>query len=59
VQRRTNALDDDRQSADDELVGKSKNAKSGASKPFIPPGDVLSLIAIVLSAWVLMIEILR
>src|SRR5271166_1465007 len=38
AQRRANALDDDRQSADDELVGKSKNAKSRASKPCIPLG---------------------
>src|SRR5271166_1096265 len=38
AQRRTNAVDDDRQSADDELVGKSKNAKSRASKPCIPLG---------------------
>src|SRR5271166_4827885 len=38
AQRRTNALDDDRQPADDELVGKSKNAKSRASKPCIPLG---------------------
>src|SRR5271166_6403899 len=36
AQRRTNTLDDDRQSADNELVGKSKNAKSRASKPCIP-----------------------
>jgi hypothetical protein len=33
-----NALDDDRQPADDELVGKSKNAKSPASKPCVPLG---------------------
>jgi hypothetical protein len=38
AQRHTNALDDDRQPADDELVGKSKNPKSGASKPSIPLG---------------------
>src|SRR5271166_4140569 len=38
AQRRTNALDDDRQSADDELVWESKNAKSRASKPCIPLG---------------------
>jgi hypothetical protein len=37
-QRRTKALDDDRQSTNDEIVGKSKNAKSRASKPFIPLG---------------------
>ncbi len=36
ARRRTNAVDDDQQSADDELVGKSKNAKSRASKPLIP-----------------------
>jgi hypothetical protein len=34
----TNALDDDPQSVDDELVGKPKNAKSRASKPRIPCG---------------------
>jgi hypothetical protein len=33
AQRRTNALDDDRQSADDELVGKSKNTKPCESEP--------------------------
>jgi hypothetical protein len=37
-QRRPNALDHDRQSAYDELVWKSKNAKSRASKPCIPFG---------------------
>ena len=38
AQRRTNALDDDRQSADDELVWKSKHTKSRASKPRVPLG---------------------
>ena len=37
-QRRANALDDNRQPADDELVRKSKNAKSRALKPCIPLG---------------------
>jgi len=38
TQRIPNALDDNRQPADDEFVTKSKNAKSRMSKPFIPPG---------------------
>jgi len=38
AQRRANALDDERQSADDEFVGKSKNAKSRASKPGVSLG---------------------
>ena len=38
AQRRTNALDHDRQSTDDEFIWKSKNAKSLASKPRIPLG---------------------
>ena len=38
AQRRTNALDDHRQSTDDEFIWKSKNAKSLASKPRIPLG---------------------
>ena len=38
MQRRTNALDDDRETADDELVGKSKNTKPCTPEPCIPLG---------------------
>src|ERR1700691_3139959 len=37
-QGRTNALDDDRETADDELVGKSKNTKPGTPEPCVPLG---------------------
>ena len=38
AQRRPNAFDDDRQSADDQIIRKSKNAKSLASQPRVPLG---------------------
>ena len=38
MQRRTNALDDDRETAGDELVGKSKNTKPCTPEPCIPLG---------------------